>query len=122
MSDFGRCQTCGVYGFLSGRFADHKCPPAFECRMEWHSDDDDAWERVYATDAESAAEKFAERYDCEGGEYAIVSGRGRNEPIVQVRPAPAFEEDPEPFERWSITAETVPQYRADKIEPEEVAR
>ncbi len=111
-TDFGRCPICGEYGFLTGRFADHKCKPAWECRLE--TEDDDSWGKVYARDPEEAAEKYAERYDCEGGEYAIVSSR-----IVLVRKPSDFEEEnTTAIERFSVEGEAVPQYHATKIEQE----
>lgn len=115
--DFKRCAVCGEYGFFNTKFMNHVCKPAFECRLEWHADDPDAWCRTHGSDPEEAAEKFAEDYDCNGGEYAIVSGRSRTDAIVQVRKPKDLdaEEDP-PFERWAVEGETVPQYRAHKLD------
>jgi hypothetical protein len=86
----------------------HVCAPEWECRLEDHGDED--WETIHALDAETAAEKFAEVYDCEGGEYAIVGGRIRN-CIIQVR-----KPDGSDVTRWAIEAETVPQYRATQTD------
>ncbi len=115
MNDHKRCPICGDWGWFGSRvMADHQCKPAWECRMEW-AGDDDAWERVHAADAEDAAEKFAERYDCEGGDYAIVGSRCDKDPVVQVRKPPDEDTENPPFERWAIEAETVPQYYANKL-------
>lgn len=113
MSDFQRCPSCREYGWLNetSSLLRHVCKPAFECRPEWYGDEDD-WSRVHAADSEEAAEKYAERYDCEGGDYPIVGGRMRADVIIQVR-KPGDDE----FERWAIEAEAVPTYRAIKQEP-----
>jgi hypothetical protein len=110
MSDFQCCPTCKRYDWLSR----HRCAPAWECRLEWHKDDDGAWCVTHAIDAEQAAERFAEHYDCEGGEYAIVGGRYRDDVIVQVR-----KRDEETFEQFVIEAEAVPTYRASKHTPQD---
>ena len=113
MSDYTRCPICREYGWLkeTSSILRHVCKPVFECRPEWYGDDEDAWETVHATDTETAAEKYAERYDSNGGEYAIVGGKMRDECVIQVR-APGSDA----FERWAIEAEAVPTYAATKIE------
>lgn len=113
MSDFQRCPICrdfGWFGEHAARFGSHQCKPTWECRPEWYSDDDD-WSTVHATDAELAAEKFAERYDCDGGDYSIVSNKMRGDVIIFVR-----KPGDETFEKFSIEAEAVPTYHATKIE------
>lgn len=62
------------------------------------------WSEQYATDAEEAAEKFAERSDCEG-DYTIIR-RGSGE--IWVRDAEGA------VTRWSIHAEAVPTYSANE--------
>lgn len=104
MSDFARCPNCRSYDFLSR----HRCPPVWEARPEW--DCDDYWTEVHAVDAESAAEKFAEIYDRDGGEYSIVSGRFRD-CIIQVR-KPGEDQ----IDRYSIDAEAVPTYYGRKLD------
>lgn len=106
MSD--RCPDCKAWLILANDRARHVCPPKFECRADW--EDDDAWEEMFAYDAEAAAEKYAEHYDCTGGEYAIVSNR-RGDTIILVRKA-----EDGAVERFAIEAETVPQYRATAIQ------
>lgn len=118
MSNYKACPTCGEYGFINDDrpFLAHRCKPAWECRLEANADDADGWYTVHATDAEQAAERYAEQYDCDGGEYAIVSGNFRDECIIQVRKHMGFEDDEPPFERFSVEGETVPQYRATKAD------
>jgi hypothetical protein len=102
---FERCPMCREWGWFGGASFNHFCKPAWECRIE-STHGDDEWKTIHARDAEEAAEKFAEHYDCEGGEYAIVSNP-RSDWVIQVR-----KPGDETHERWSIEAETVPQYRA----------
>lgn len=105
MGNFAKCRDCGEYGFIGASFMQHRCKPAWECRMAW--EDDDCWTKVHGLDAEEAAKKCAEMYDRDGGEYAIVGNRMSGDVIVLVR-KPGSEK----IERWSIEAEAVPQYRA----------
>ena len=109
MSDIHRkCPNCKEWGFFGAQYIpDHKCAPAWECRLGWQDDDD--WQIVHAQEPKDAAEKYAERYDCEGGEYVIVSQCCDN-PIVLVRKIGA-----ETSERWAIEAESVPHYRAHAL-------
>lgn len=114
--DFKRCPTCQEYGWFNTTFMAHHCKPAWECRMK--TDDDDCWVRVYARDEEEAAEKFADRHDCDSGEYGICSGRyGAGETIVLVRKAddPAREAS-----LWEVEGEMVPHYRARRVSQSEV--
>jgi hypothetical protein len=116
MNDFRRCAICGEFGWFDTKYVSHTCAPRWECRMEWNAADNDGWGIIHATDAEQAAEKYAEHYDCEGGEYAIVSRRSRSDAIVQVRkPKEDDSDDEPPFESFAIEAETVPQYHATKL-------
>jgi hypothetical protein len=118
MSDFRRCPRCGDFGWFGSKHSpDHRCKPVWECRLE--TDGDDWWDKVHATDQETAAEKFAERYDCEGGEYSIVGGRHGDCVVLVRKPADpdSDETDPQPeVTRWSIEGEAVPTYRATALE------
>lgn len=117
MSDYKRCPICrkfGWFGEKAKQFGEHHCPPRWECRPEWYSDDDD-WSAVYAIDSETAAEEFAEQYDCDGGDYTIVSNKMRGDVIIFVR-----KPGDDVFEWWSIEAEAVPTYRATKIDDPEL--
>lgn len=112
MSDFARCKTCGDHDFLSR----HTCRPEWECRLAWDDYPGADWHTVHAYDAETAAEKFADRYDSEG-DHTIICGRHRhNDVIVYVR-KPA---DPDSFdvldaELFAIEAEAVPHYYGTKL-------
>lgn len=103
-----KCDVCGEYDIFDVAFMSHRCKPAWECRLE--HEDDDCWRTIRATDSESAAAKYAEHYDCEGGEYSIVGNRFRGDVIVLVRKD--AEDEPE---RWRIEAETVSKYYAHKV-------
>lgn len=98
MSDWGKCSTCGEYGWL----ASHKCAPIWEARLfetKW----DEEWREVHGRDQEEAAAKFCEDYDRDG-DYDIIR-RGSAE--VQVRKP--GEED---IVLVDVSAESVPEYSA----------
>ena len=63
---------------------------------------------VYATDAEDAAEKWAEADDLNSAEYNIVSGD--SSPTVAVR-----EKGKELIVFYILTGESVPQYMAEEV-------
>ena len=109
IGDFLQCKVCRDWGWFGGANMNHVCKPRWECRGEWLDDSD--WEDIHAYDAETAAEKYAERYDREGGEYTIVSSRHSDWIILVRKPG---EDD---IGRWVIKAETVPQYRATEADP-----
>lgn len=96
------CKSCGGIDWQDGR---HNCPPVWEARAEWEGDDD--WREFHATDSEEAAEKAAEYYDCNGGEYAIVGRKRRGDDIFLVRKLGT-----DAIERFAIEAEAVPTYYA----------
>lgn len=111
--DFRRCPICREHGWFGNRImGEHACKPIWECQPEWHKEPED-WTAVHATDAEAAAEKYAERYD-QDGEYNIVSGNLRSDVIIRTRKPGG-----DVFERWAIEAETVPTYRATKLEDDQ---
>lgn len=76
------CETCGGYKGMV-----HRCPPRWTCWIPYFDEDGDIDDyhggkhSVHATDAEEAAEKYAERHDMEG-DYTIVGGQ---EVVVHVR-------------------------------------
>lgn len=110
MGEWKWCPTCGKYdSFGFNTHWDHKCKPRWECILEGLGDED--WHATYASDAEQAAELYAEYYDSHSGEYSIVSGRGySNDNIVLVR-----KNSDGPIERFAIEAESVPTYRGAKL-------
>lgn len=98
MSNYVKCRTCGHWGFADK----HACPPIWEARIfetKWQND----WTEVYATDAEDAAERFAEEYD-QGGDYTIIRD-GNAE--IEVRRQGSDE-----AAIFDISAESVPEYTA----------
>ena len=104
MSDYDRCPTCQEYAWLRR----HKCAPVWLVFTEDRHEDWDEADKVYATDAEQAAEKWAERDDCDSAEYSIVAG---SDVAVQVRRLDEPDSDPV---WWTVTGESVPQYHATK--------
>lgn len=95
---YERCKTCREWGYADS----HKCPPIWEVRIyetKWQED----WHEVHASDAERAAQKFAENYDCQG-DYDIVK-RGSTE--VEVR-----KQGDDQIAHVDISAEAVPHYYA----------
>ena len=109
--DFQKCGTCGEWGWFNSKFMAHQCKPAWECRME--TGDDDWWTKIYARDGEEAAEKFADQWDCEGGEYSICS-QTNGGAVVLVKKLG----DPT-FERWEVHGEMVPHYSAERAVEDE---
>lgn len=104
---FSTCRACGEYDFTDR----HKCKPKWEVAMEAKKGevpDESEWAEIYAIDQETAAEKYADQYDCESAEYAIVSAGSGGETIVLSRD-PAT---PEKITRWHVIGEAVPQYHA----------
>ena len=94
------CKRCGRYLF-SGEC---RCQ-RFEVVIPWRGkvDDGQDWQSICAMDAETAAEKFAERSDCDGGDYTIIrNGEGE----VWVRDSDGA------VTKWDIEAEAVPTYTA----------
>ena len=94
-----RCSTCGEWMYSSR----HACPPIFEVNYPEYGDE---WREIRAIDAETAAEKWAEREDSESAEYSIVGGR--ETPVVNVRGPDGS------VTRWIISGEAVPKYYASE--------
>lgn len=100
MSEYLRCKTCGDFSYSDS----HVCPPSWLVRdVDYHGDHEG--ERVYALDAQEAAEKWADENDS-GNDYAIVSG---SPATVLVRPYDDAAATPQKF---IVTGEAVPEYRA----------
>lgn len=100
------CKTCG--GYVSS-YSTHQCPPRFQCRFDEKDKSERDWVPIFAANPEVAAEKFADRYDCEN-EYSILQQGDNCERIIEVR-------DPsDEITRWNIRAESVPHYYAEAAE------
>lgn len=64
---------------------------------------------MYAHDAESAVEKFAETHDCEN-EYGILQQGECCEQVIEARDSAGE------ITRWNILGESVPHYSASPVE------
>lgn len=93
----GTCPRCKEWKLYVNRC---RCE-LFLCGEPWQGKVED-WHEVFATDAEEAAEKCAERFDCEG-DYTIIRNGGGE---IWTKDA----EDK--LLKWTIEAESVPQYSA----------
>jgi hypothetical protein len=98
--DYNPCKRCGRYVW------DQVCRcQRFEVAIPWKDSVNDVdWSEVYATEAEYAAEKYAERSDCEGDYTIIRNGEGD----VWVRDSEGV------VTKWHIEAESVPTYSASQ--------
>lgn len=105
MSSFERCERCRSFVW------DGQCKCVrFLCGIPFRDkiDGPDDLHVVWATDAESAAEKFAEDYDS-NGDYTIIKNGSGEVWVIDV-------DDNQT--KWSIEAESVPEYRAyEKVTP-----
>jgi hypothetical protein len=89
------CSVCGeVYWF-----GPHQCKPLFLCTYQ----DEDDWTKIYARDAEEAAEKYCENEDQYGDAY------GPDERNVLVR-KPEQEEDEGSL--YEVSVDFSPTYSA----------
>lgn len=103
MSDVSFCPDCHAMLFAWSK-SRHQCSPFFIVKDE----DTDDESRVRATDHEDAAEKWAERADCDSAEYAIVNGR--HKPIVVVTDVHGVSK------RMRVSGETQAVYSAEEID------
>jgi hypothetical protein len=101
VSNFEKCSICGRYDLPSR----HRCPPAWVVRFA-HAHPDEVGDQVYASDAEQAAEIFAELYDWESEEFNCAKGHPME---VAVR---LWREPNAKPQIFVVTGEMVPQYRA----------
>lgn len=94
MTQCPRCKHFSLY--------DCRCT-FFQCAQPWKGKVEEvSWRDMYAIDAETAAEEYAEQTDSEGDYIIIRNGEAE----VWVR-------DPEnKITAFDITAESVPEYRA----------
>lgn len=99
---YGDCKKCGR---ICVDLLHHNCPPTWEVRHEDTRIYGDEWSSpIYAFDAETAAEQFAERYDCTSGEYGMI--RDEQAVTFEVRSVA----DPSTVTRVSVCAESQPTY------------
>lgn len=104
---YGTCPTCKRWRDMQY----HKCPPRWEVLVpDYHGDDWEDAVTVFAHDAESAAEEYADTMDSES-DYEICSGGAA---FAKVRAVGSEEET-----SFVITGEMVPQYRASETTEEE---
>jgi hypothetical protein len=103
-SDYERCPTCSEWAWTKR----HRCKPVWLVFTEDRHEDWDEADRVYATDAQEAAEKWAEQDDCDSAEYSIVAG---TDAAVQVRRLDEPDTDPV---WWVVSGESVPQYHGNE--------
>ncbi len=99
-----RCPICSDWAWMER----HRCAPIW---LVLDPEQSGEWEdavKVYATDPEQAAEKWAQDEDVESGEYSIVGG---TDMAVQVRRLD--EPDAAPV-WWVVTGESIPTYRASE--------
>lgn len=102
MGEFERCPTCQEYAWIKT----HRCKPVWLVFSTDNHEDWDEADRVYATDAQQAAEKWAEDDDCNSAEYSIVAGTNA---AVQVRRLDEPDADPV---WWVVSGTSVPTYDA----------
>lgn len=100
---YSRCLECGEYDWLDK----HRCPPRWTVYEERDTEEDALV--IRARSAESAAEKWAERYDQDAAE-GIICG-GRREPVVIVK------RDGEETVRLSVVGYLEPTYSARPAPP-----
>jgi hypothetical protein len=98
------CKICNEIDWQDGK---HRCLPFFDVWFLKEGEQESA--RIYARDAEEAAEKFAEYDDQRSADYAIVSG---NEAEIWVREPTTGE-----IKKFMVHGESVPKYHADEIKP-----
>jgi hypothetical protein len=101
------CQRCNEFSFGEGN---HRCPPEWIAwNRDCHGDDPAEGDRVFAHDAEAAAEKWAEIYDQD--DYPLMSG---GDAEVVITPANG-EGEPK---RFTVYGESSPTYYAREITDE----
>ena len=94
----GYCRRCNDYKVFGPSTCQCKL---FECG-EPYKDEVTDWHEFYAFDAESAAEKCAEQFDCEGDYTIIRHGSGE----IWTR------DEAGSIQKWEVEAESVPSYNA----------
>ena len=98
------CKICGELMIFP---RSHRCPPYWYIEYGDYDYTGDEMYKVRCKDAQTAAEKFAETMDCEGGDYEIVGGT----PIEVT----VYDENKKNPVKFEITGEPVPTYYAQEI-------
>jgi hypothetical protein len=93
---FDKCTICGEFGLINT----HRCPPTYLVSDENSDEEWNDWARIYANDAEEAAEKFSAQRDSSQGEYPSYR-------IVYVKQ----DEENSPAVAYNVSCESVPSYR-----------
>jgi len=96
------CPNCQAYIWPSGS---HQCPPLWTVILPEY--DPDYEMKIYAVDAEAAAEKAVEQNEAESAEYYCLDG---SEVPVIVRGGDGVEK------RFIVTGEMVAEYYAKEVE------
>ena len=100
MGEFERCKTCGQYDWTKS----HRCPPVW---LVWTEDSgEDYAYKIYAVDAQSAAEKWADQTDCVG-DYTIVSGEDETVTVKVLD---------DTVLKFNVSGQAVPEYHATAVE------
>jgi hypothetical protein len=106
-----RCNTCG----RSGQPRNHVCPPKWDWRSdEWHAADEWRIGRIYADNAEMAAEIAGEEYDSDG-DFGLTRLGECTE--IEVRPTAGG-----PASRWIVSAQMLNRYTARSADDAQEAR
>ena len=100
---FEKCPICQKWDV-----GQHRCPPLFMAWCEEQSETEDDAQGIYASDAQSAAEQWAEDDDCYSAEYMIVGQKW--EPVLTVKDTRDGE-----VKRFTVTGEAVPSYSATEV-------
>ena len=101
---FDRCARCGEWGFTIS----HHCPPLWLVSLEDSGD----WVQVFASDEETAATKFCERYDADVSNWP----EGRTVYVKKDDSEALHLEDAKTI-AYAVTCEAVPSYHAERIQP-----
>jgi hypothetical protein len=96
------CKTCGDYMLFPDS---HKCPPIWECWCPDEGETRDDPRMIRASDAEAAAEKWAEEDD-RYGDYTIIGGNDAT--VCVAKP------DNDEVRTFVVTGESVPEYHAEE--------
>lgn len=108
MSQCPMCKEWVFTGTTVGR--SHVCPPLWYCQIEeWNAP---VWDKQYASDAEEAATKYAERWDVD--DHPLLQGE-----TVEVLVCSDPIDETETVIKFCCNGEAVPSYHATKIKPAE---